>query len=80
MVFWSLPGARPSPRSIRPGCSVSRVPNCSAMVSGEWLGSMMPPAPRRMLEVWAAIWAISTLVAEEAIEDMLWCSAYQIRR
>ena len=80
MVFWSLPGARPSPRSILPGCRVSSVPNCSAMVSGEWLGSITPPAPSRMLEVWAATWAISTLVAEEAIEDMLWCSAYQIRR
>ena len=80
MVFWSLPGARPRPRSIRPGCRVSSVPNCSAMVSGEWLGSITPPAPSRMLEVWAATWAISTLVAEEAIEDMLWCSAYQIRR
>jgi hypothetical protein len=28
----------------------------------------------------AATWAISTAVAEEAIEEMLWCSAYQIRR
>ena len=56
------------------------MPNCSAMVSGEWFGSIMPPAPSRMLEVWAATWAISTLVADEAIADMLWCSAYQIRR
>ena len=24
------------------------VPNCSAMTSGAWLGSMMPPAPTRM--------------------------------
>jgi len=30
--------------------------------------------------VWAAMWAISTAVAEEAIELMLWCSAYQMRR
>jgi hypothetical protein len=50
------------------------------MVSGEWLGSITPPAPSRMLSVWAATWAIRTLVAEEAIEDMLWCSAYQTRR
>ena len=55
------------------------MPNCSAIVSGEWLGSMMPPAPRRMWSVWAATWAISTLVAEEAIDAMLWCSAYQTR-
>ncbi|BAS11453.1 hypothetical protein AHiyo4_48750 [Arthrobacter sp. Hiyo4] len=56
------------------------MPNCSAMVSGEWLGSMTPPAPSLMVLVCAATWAISTLVAEEAMADMLWCSAYQIRR
>ena len=56
---------------MRPGCSVARVPNCSAIVSGEWFGSITPPAPRRIVEVWAAMWAISTLVADEAIEAML---------
>ncbi|MNR13423.1 hypothetical protein D3C85_1298300 [compost metagenome] len=30
----SLPGARPRPRSMRPGYRVSSVPNCSAMISG----------------------------------------------
>ncbi len=40
---------------------------------------MMPPAPTRIFSVWAAMWAISTAVAEEAIEEMLWCSAYQTR-
>src|SRR5690606_10071740 len=80
MVFWSLPGARPSPRSMRPGWRVSRVPYCSAMVSGAWLGSMTPPAPSRMRLVCAATWAMSTLVADEAMVGMLWCSAYQIRR
>jgi len=55
------------------------VPNCSAITSGEWLGSMTPPAPRRMRSVWAAMWAIRTAVAELAIERMLWCSAYQMR-
>ncbi len=65
---------------MRPGCSVSRVPNCSAMVSGEWLGSMMPPAPSRIVEVCAATCAISTLVADDAMVGMLWCSAYQMRR
>ena len=79
-VFWSVPGARPSPRSMRPGCRVASVPNCSAITSGEWLGSMMPPAPSRIVLVWAATWAISTAVADEAIESMLWCSAYQTRR
>jgi len=50
------------------------------MVRGAWLGSMMPPAPTRMCSVWAAMWAMRTLVADEPIDDMLWCSAYQIRR
>src|SRR5690606_9706164 len=48
-------------------------------VAGEWFGSITPPAPRRIVEVCAATWAIRTLVAEEAIESMLWCSAYQTR-
>jgi len=39
----------------------------------------MPPAPRRIVSVWAAMWAIRTEVAELAIERMLWCSAYQMR-
>ena len=58
---------------------MARVPNCSAITSGEWLGSMMPPEPRRMLWVLAATWAMSTAVAEDAIVRMLWCSAYQTR-
>jgi hypothetical protein len=41
---------------------------------------MIPPAPRRIVEVCAATWAISTLVADDAIECMLWCSAYHTRR
>ena len=45
------PGARPRPRSIRPGNSDSSVPNCSAMTSGAWFGSMMPPAPTRIVDV-----------------------------
>ena len=65
---------------MRPGCSAASVPNCSAISSGAWLGSMMPPDPRRMRSVWAATWAMSTLVADEAMLGMLWCSAYQTRR
>ncbi len=42
----SVPGARPRPRSIRPGAMASSVPNCSAITSGAWLGSMTPPEPR----------------------------------
>jgi hypothetical protein len=64
---------------MRPGNSVSSVPNCSAMTSGEWLGSMIPPAPRRIVDVWCAIWPISTDVALEAMVAMLWCSAYHTR-
>jgi hypothetical protein len=41
------------------------------MVSGEWLGSMTPPEPSRISLVCAPTWAISTLVAEEAIVGML---------
>ena len=78
-VTWSVPGARPMPRSIRPGCSASRVPNCSATTSGAWLGSITPPEPTRIVEVAAARWAISTGGAEEAIAGMLWCSATQKR-
>ena len=70
MVTWSLPGARPSPRSMRPGKSVSSVPNCSAITSGEWFGSMIPPAPTRMLDVPAAICPITTDVAALAIPGM----------
>jgi hypothetical protein len=33
-----------------------------------------------MCSVWAAICATTTLVADDAIVDMLWCSAYQILR
>jgi len=39
----------------------------------------MPPAPRRMRSVCAATCAMRTLVADEAIDGMLWCSAYQMR-
>lgn len=65
---------------MRPGCRVSSVPNCSAICSGEWFGSMIPPDPSRIVEVCDATWAISTEVALDAIDAMLWCSAYQTRR
>ena len=56
------------------------VPNCSAISSGAWFGSITPPAPSRIVRVCAPTCAISTLVAEEAMLAMLWCSAYQTRR
>ena len=65
---------------MRPGCSAASVPNCSAMISGAWLGSMTPPAPTRMREVPAATCAITTAVAALAMPGMLWCSASQKRR
>jgi hypothetical protein len=33
-----------------------------------------------MVDVWAATWATNTAVADEAIDAMLWCSAYQTLR
>ena len=65
---------------MRSGMQRASVPNCSAMTSGEWFGSMTPPAPRRIVAVCAATWAMSTAVADEAMAAMLWCSAYQTRR
>ena len=41
-VCWSVPGARPRPRYT---VGMAKVPNCSAISMGEWLGSIMPPAP-----------------------------------
>ena len=44
----SDPGARPIPRSIRPGAAASNRANCSATASGAWLGSITPPEPSRI--------------------------------
>ena len=65
---------------MRPGCSDSSVPNCSAITSGAWFGSMIPPEPTRIVDVPAATWAITTAVAALAIPTALWCSASQKRR
>ena len=54
------PVARPIPRSIRRGCSRASVPNCSAMTSGEWLGSITPPEPTRFDLVTLATCASTT--------------------
>ncbi len=62
---------------MRPGYSDSKVPNCSAMTSGEWLGSITPPAPTRMRSVPLAMWPTTTAVAALAMPTMLWCSASQ---
>lgn len=64
---------------MRPGYIASSVPNCSAITSGAWFGSMIPPEPSLIELVCAPTCAIRTLVAEEAIIAMLWCSAYQTR-
>jgi len=79
-VTRSVPGARPMPRSIRPWCRASSIPNCSATTSGAWLGSITPPDPTRIVEVAEARCAINTAGAELAIPGMLWCSATQCRR
>ena len=70
-VAMSVPGARPSPRSIRPGKSVASVPNASATISGAWFGSMIPPAPTRIVCVAAATCPIKTAVAALAMPGML---------
>ena len=62
---------------MRPGNSASSVPNCSAMTSGAWFGSITPPAPTRMVEVAAATCPIRIEVAALAMPGMLWCSASQ---
>ena len=53
------------------------MPNCSAITSGAWFGSMTPPAPTRIVSVASARWAITTAVAALAIPLRLWCSATQ---
>ncbi len=53
------------------------MPNCSAITIGEWLGSMMPPAPRRIVVVASPRYPSTTEVAAEAMPVMLWCSATQ---
>ena len=55
------------------------MPNCSAITIGAWLGSITPPEPSRMRSVRAAMCAMSTAGADEAIDGMLWCSEYQTR-
>ena len=79
-VTGSVPGARPIPRSMRPGWSASSIPNCSTTVSGAWFGSMSPPEPSRIVDVAAARCASSTAGDELAMPGMLWCSATQCRR
>jgi hypothetical protein len=76
-VIWSVPGARPMPRSILPGWSASSTLNCSATLSGAWLGSIIPPEPTRMRSVAAATCPISTSGAELATILPPWCSASQ---
>ncbi|MND01107.1 hypothetical protein D3C83_199570 [compost metagenome] len=56
---------------MRPGYRLSRVPNCSAITSGAWLGSITPPEPTRMRSVAPAIWPITTAVAALAMPGML---------
>ncbi len=76
-VTGSEPGARPMPRSMRPGLAASSSANCSATASGAWLGSMTPPEPSRIDVVCAPSIAISTGGEVAATAGMLWCSATQ---
>ena len=79
VITGSLPGARPMPRSMRPGARASSAANCSATTRGAWFGSMTPPEPTRMRSVRAAVAAMSTGGVVDATAGMLWCSANQYR-
>ena len=72
-----MPGARPMPRSMRPGKVASSRPNCSATTSGAWLGSIIPPEPTLMRSVALATSPIRTGGLVAATAGMLWCSAIQ---
>ena len=72
-----MPGARPMPRSTRPGKAASSRATCSATTSGAWFGSITPPDPTRIREVAEAISPISTGGLVAATAGMLWCSATQ---
>jgi hypothetical protein len=65
---------------MRSGKSDASVPNCSAITSGAWFGSMMPPAPTRIVVVASATQPMTTDVAALAMPGMPWCSAIQKRR
>ena len=67
------------PRSMRPGCRASSMPNCSATTSEEWFGSITPPEPTLMVRVASAMWPMSTGGEELATPGMPWCSATQNR-
>ncbi|MNE01121.1 hypothetical protein D3C80_935500 [compost metagenome] len=56
---------------MRPGCRAFKVPNCSAITRGAWLGNMTPPAPTRMVLVAAATAPMTTEVAALAMPGML---------
>ena len=79
-VMGSAPGARPMPRSIRPGCSASSIANCSATTSVGWLGSITPPEPTRI-----AVGRRGEVREQHAAGDVeatagiAWCSATQNR-
>ena len=77
LVSGSVPGARPMPRSMRPGKAASSRANCSATTSGAWLGSITPPEPTLIREVAEASIAIRTGGLVAATAGMLWCSATQ---
>ncbi|OIQ63119.1 hypothetical protein GALL_553430 [mine drainage metagenome] len=76
-VSGSAPGARPIPRSMRPGWRASSIANCSPTTRAGWLGSMTPPDPTRMRSVRAARCAIRTAGEVEATAGIEWCSATQ---
>ncbi|QKG22948.1 hypothetical protein ACTIVE_4589 [Actinomadura verrucosospora] len=72
----ALPGAA-GPRSIRPGCSASIVPNCSTMDSGVQCPVWTAPEPTRIRDVAAATASMRICGAALATPGARWCSASQ---
>ncbi len=68
---------RPSPRSIRPGWTASRMPNCSTTASGVWCPIRTAPEPTRIVRVALAISAMSSAGVVPATPGLRWCSATQ---
>ena len=55
----------------------SSVRKVSATLNGAWLGSMIPAAPTRIVDVGAATCAVRISGALQARLVMLWCSDTQ---
>lgn len=73
-VELELVGAPGESHSIRPLLMTSSSAHSPAALSGCQNGAMMVPAPRRMVEVFAARWASSGIGLGEIVYSIAWCS------